>query len=33
MFEELALVLLDRDQMVEHGYADLLADALGGGAE
>lgn len=33
MFEELALVLLDRDQMIEHGFADLLGEVLGNDEE
>lgn len=31
VFERLALVLLDRDQLIENGFADLLGDVLGGG--
>lgn len=31
MFEALGLVLLDRDQMIENGFADLLDKAIGGG--
>ncbi len=31
VFESLALVLLDRDQMIEHGFAACVEDIIGGG--
>ena len=30
VFEKLALVLLDRDQLIENGFSDLLGEVLGG---